>query len=201
MAYETDRPIEGEPHTPKDPASSSGLAPLPYHPNLKRELQSVTGALLLAYLEIHHPAPRDPNGAILNTPVTLDLDAVAADLGVSRRTLCISLSILSAWWPTEEARGRAARSGLEFFNLSHHATPDGIVTPQRARGLGDEAQSSDYAATLHNLTISCKSSELTLLVSHFKRPNIYYPGGPITPFQRQLHTSWHKKNTFEIHGQ
>ena len=51
--------------------------------------------------------------------MTLDLDAVAADLQVSRRTLLVNLSILSAWWPTEEARSRAARSGRDFLNPDH----------------------------------------------------------------------------------
>jgi hypothetical protein len=132
MAHETDRPIQRRPHTPKDPVSPSRLPPLPYHPNLKRELQSVTAALVLTYLEIHHPAPRDPNDAILNTPVTLDLDAVATDLGVSRRTLCVNLSILGAWWPTEEERSRAARAGREFLNPSHSRY--GRIKPYSATG-------------------------------------------------------------------
>lgn len=123
MTSRTHKPIEGERYTakyPRDyPALPSGLLPLPYYPNLKRELRSVTGALLLTYLEIHHPAPRGPDGAILATPVTLDLDAVAADLQVSRRTLCVNLSVLCAWWPTEEARGRAARASREFLNPDH----------------------------------------------------------------------------------
>lgn len=51
--------------------------------------------------------------------MTLNLDSVAADLGVSRRTLCVNLSVLCAWWPTEEARGRAARAGREFLNPDH----------------------------------------------------------------------------------
>jgi hypothetical protein len=132
MAHETDRPIQRRPHTPKDPVSPSRLPPLPYHPNLKRELQSVTAALVLTYLEIHHPAPRDPNDAILNTPVTLDLDAVATDLGVSRRTLCVSLSVLCAWWPEEEARSRGARAGREFLNPNH--TRYGRIKPYSATG-------------------------------------------------------------------
>ncbi len=123
MANQTDRPMEGERCAPKHlrdyPVSPSRPPTLPYHPNLKRELQSVTGALVLIYLEIHHPAPRDSNGTIVAAPVTLDLDAVAADLQVSRRTLLVNLSILCAWWPTEEARSRAARSGREFLNPDH----------------------------------------------------------------------------------
>jgi hypothetical protein len=116
------RPI-GERDTPMRPAEvpmpRSAIEPLPYFPNLKRELRSVAAALLLTYLEIHHPAPRGPDDAILPTPVTLDLDAVAADLQVSRRTLLVNLSILCAWWPMEEARSRAARAGRDFLNPDH----------------------------------------------------------------------------------
>jgi len=123
MAHGTDRPIEGEwyaPTHPRDyPVLPSGLPPLPYHPHLKRELRSVTAALVLTYLEIHHPAPRGPDGAILTTPVTLDLDAVAANLSVTSRTLLVNLSILCAWWPTEEARSRAARAGRDFLKPDH----------------------------------------------------------------------------------
>jgi len=38
---------------------------------------------------------------------------------VSRRTLCVNLAILCTWWPTEEARGRAARADREFINPDH----------------------------------------------------------------------------------
>src|ERR1039458_4821355 len=103
----------------KAPLPPSTIEPLPYFPNLHRHIHSVTASLVLTYLEIHHPAPRDSNGTILAAPVTLDLDAVAADLQVSRRTLCVNLSVLCAWWPTEEARGRAARASREFLNPDH----------------------------------------------------------------------------------
>src|SRR5579871_6379281 len=98
---------------------SSNLEPLPYFPNLRGELHGVTASLLFTYLEIHHPAPRETSGAILATPVTLDLDSVAADLQVSRRTLCVNLSVLCTWWPTELARSSAARAGREFINPNH----------------------------------------------------------------------------------
>lgn len=123
MTNATDRAIERERNTPKDPRDDPAcrfhMPPLPYHPGLKRELQSVTGALLLIYLEIHHPAPKGAGGEICTPSVTLDLDAVAADLEVSRRTLCVNLSVLCAWWPTEEARSRAACAGREFLNPDH----------------------------------------------------------------------------------
>ena len=119
--YDT-RPI-GERNTPmrpsKVPMPPSAIEPLPYFPNLKGQLRGVTASLVLTYLEIHHPAPRGPDGAILTTPVTLNLDAVAADLQVTRRTLLVNLSILCAWWPTEEGRCRAARASREFLNPDH----------------------------------------------------------------------------------
>lgn len=119
--YDT-RPI-GERNTPMRPSEvpmpRSAIEPLPYFPNLKGQLRGVTASLVLTYLEIHRPAPRGPNGAILTTPVTLNLDAVAADLQVTSRTLLVNLSILCAWWPTEEARRCAARAGREFLNPDH----------------------------------------------------------------------------------
>jgi hypothetical protein len=95
------------------------LLPLPYYPNLKRELRSVTGALLLTYLEIYYPAPQDVSGAILRTPVTLHLDQISEDLQISRRTLFTALCVLATRWGSEEARGRAARARREFLNPAH----------------------------------------------------------------------------------
>src|ERR1035437_10097367 len=116
------RPI-GKPKMTIQPSKASvppsTIEPLPYFPNLKSQLRGVTASLVLTYLEIHHPAPRDSNGTILAAPVTLDLDAVAADLQVSRRTLCVTLSVLCTWWPTEKARSSAARAGREFLNPDH----------------------------------------------------------------------------------
>src|ERR1039458_4713752 len=123
MANQNDTWQVGECDTPmrppKVPMLRSTIEPLPYFPNLKGQLRGVTASLMLTYLEIHHPAPRDSNGTILTAPVTLNLDAVAADLQVSNRTLCVTLCVLCAWWPTEEARGRAARAGREFINADH----------------------------------------------------------------------------------
>jgi hypothetical protein len=101
------------------PMLPSTIEPLPYFPNLHRCIHSVTASLVLTYLEIYHPAPRDSNGTILTAPITLNLDAVAADLQVSRRTLCVCLSVLCTWWPTDMARLRAARCCREFVNPDH----------------------------------------------------------------------------------
>jgi len=101
------------------PMLPSTIEPLPYFPNLHRCIYSVTASPVLTYLEIHYPAPRDSNDTILAAPVTLNLDVVAADLQVSRRTLCVNLSGLCTWWPTENARWNAARASREFLNPDH----------------------------------------------------------------------------------
>jgi hypothetical protein len=92
---------------------------LPYHPNLKRELRSVTGSLVLTYLEIYHPVPQDSSGTVLHAPVTLHLGQISEDLQISRRTLFTALCVLAARWESEEARARAARAGREFINPAH----------------------------------------------------------------------------------
>ncbi len=123
MVNQYGKPMEGERHTPKYPrdypALPSGLLPLPFYPNLKRELRSVTGALVLTYLEIYHPPPQDASGALLREPVTLHLDQISEDLQISRRTLFTALCVLAARWGSEEARARAARAGREFLNPAH----------------------------------------------------------------------------------
>ena len=116
MANQYGRPMEGERYTPKYshdyPALPSGLLPLPYYPNLKRELRSVTGALVLTYLEIYHPPLQDASGALLSAPVTLHLDQISEDLQISRRTLFTALCVLAARWGSEEARARAAADNV-----------------------------------------------------------------------------------------
>ncbi|MGD0831032.1 MAG: hypothetical protein ABR907_08830 [Terracidiphilus sp.] len=123
MENQYGRPMEGERHTPKYPrdypALPSGLQPLPFYPNLKRELRSVTGALVLTYLEIYHPPLQDSSGALLGAPVTLHLDQISEDLQISRRTLFTALCVLAARWGSEEAWARAARAGREFLNPAH----------------------------------------------------------------------------------
>jgi len=105
------------------PMLPSTIEPLPYFPNLHRCIHGVTASLVLTYLEIHHPAPRDTSNQryqrVTSLPVTLNLDAVAADLQVSRRTLNVNLSVLCTWWPTEKARWLAARACREFLNPDH----------------------------------------------------------------------------------
>ena len=123
MANQNGKPMEGERHSPKYPrdypALPSGLQPLPFYPNLKRELRSVTGALVLTYLEIYYPPPQDASGALLSAPVTLHLDQISEDLQISRRTLFTAMCVLAARWGSEEACARAARAGREFLNPAH----------------------------------------------------------------------------------
>ena len=123
MTSRTHKPIEGERYKAKYqrdyPALPSGLLPLPFYPNLKRELRSVTAVLVLTYLEAYYPTPQDASGALLRAPVTLHLDQISEDLQISRRTLFTALCVLAARWGSEETRGRAARAGREFLNPAH----------------------------------------------------------------------------------
>jgi hypothetical protein len=100
----------------------SDLAPLPYYPNLKLALRSVTASIVMTYLETHLPAPDPPPGSrpsVSSLPVTLSIDKVARDLCISRRTLYVSLCILASRWKTEEARACAARANREFHVPQH----------------------------------------------------------------------------------
>jgi hypothetical protein len=102
--------------------------PLPYWASLAKVLHGPTLALVLTYLEFHHPAPQDtsePHSRASEQPVVLDCDSVCADLGVSRRTLHIAFSCLGTCWSTEEERGRVARAGREFINPAHSLAPQG----------------------------------------------------------------------------
>jgi hypothetical protein len=93
----------------------SQIDPIPYYPNLHRQLHSFTASIILAYLEIHHPAPQDYPAA----PVTVDPDIVSHNLQVGRRTLLTAFSVIGTWWKTEELRARGARANREFLNPLH----------------------------------------------------------------------------------
>ena len=104
------------------------IEPLPYCPSLAKTLHGPTLALVLTYLEIHHPAQQEPksgNSALKDAPLIIDCDIVCDALGVSRRTLHIAFSCLGCWWSTEDDRGRAARAGREFLNPKHSLGPSG----------------------------------------------------------------------------
>lgn len=108
----------------------SQIDPIPYYPNLHRQLHSLNATLLLTYLEIHYPAPQDDPEA----SVTIDADTITRDLQTARRTLLVSLSILSVFWRGEEARARGARANREFLQPDHsrHGTtkPYSITGPK-----------------------------------------------------------------------
>ena len=142
--------------------------PIPYHAQLAKTLHGPTLALVLTYLEIHHPIPQDPTDGpqtLRNAPVTIDCDLVCADLGISRRTLHIALNCLGCWWKTEVDRVRGARAGREFLNPDHAGPPKGhdpvkiySVTGSRAyafpRTLTIRRNPSKLASTLQSSGIS-----------------------------------------------
>ena len=104
------------------------IEPLPYYSSLAKVLHGPTLALVLTYLEFHHPAQQDsPDGrpGSRNDPIIIDCDTACQALGISRRTLHIAFNCLGCWWSTEEARGRAARVGREFLNPAHSLPPKG----------------------------------------------------------------------------
>jgi hypothetical protein len=104
------------------------LEPIPYFSGLAKVLHGPTLALVLTYLEWHHPAPQDSPDGIQgpqNGPVIIDCDVVSAALGISRRTLHIALACLGMCWSTEAERVRAARAEREFLNTAHSLKPSG----------------------------------------------------------------------------
>jgi hypothetical protein len=126
MANQYDTRPFGEHNTPmrpsKAPMPRSTIEPLPYFPALCRLLSGVTISLVVCYLEIHHPAPEPDLQSFTghqNPPIFLDCDQACEDLGVSRRTLHVSLCCLSTWWSSELERQRAARASREFLNPDH----------------------------------------------------------------------------------
>ena len=108
--------IDERPAVQREPST---IPPVPYHPNLKLALNSVTASILLTYLETHHPAPPAAPGRLSSLPVIIDLDQVAQDLQVSRRTLRLTLSQLGVWVRSEDQRWRAHRAGREFLQPGH----------------------------------------------------------------------------------
>jgi hypothetical protein len=98
---------------------ASTIPPVPYYPKLKLALKSVTASILLMYLETHYPAPPAVPGRLSSPPVTIDLDQVAQDLQLSRRTLRLCLSQIGVWMRSEEQRFRAHRAGREFIQPEH----------------------------------------------------------------------------------
>ena len=125
--------------------------PLPYYAGLAKVLHGPTLALVLTYLEFHHPAPQDPPESYPGAqerPVMLDCDMACQALGISRRTLHIALCCLGCWWGTEESRVRAARVDREFLNPSHHGPPKGHDPVKPYSVTGTKAWSESRSLTI-----------------------------------------------------
>jgi len=125
---------------------------MPYYPNLKAVLRSVTASLVFTYLEIYHPHSQDASGALLRAPVTLHLDQISEDLQISRRTLrppvpvesspsCHlfqGFPVLSSWESPEKLNLVAFHGNLwiagdplrprHSFNLDYAVRPASLVT-------------------------------------------------------------------------
>jgi hypothetical protein len=111
------------------------IAPLPFFPALGKLLSGVTISIVVCYLEIHHPAPASDFQSFAghaNPPIYLDCDRAAAELGVSRRTLHLSLCCIGTWYRVEGERERSARAGREFLNPLH--TRHGKIKPYSITG-------------------------------------------------------------------
>lgn len=123
MTNQRGRPLTKEPEGFLQRAGyvqeASAIDPLPYFPNIVRQVRGPTNAMVLTYLEMIYPAPQDANGAILDRAVTIDCDQACQDIQVSRRTLHVALRCLGSWFLTEDARGLAERAGRAFINSDH----------------------------------------------------------------------------------
>jgi hypothetical protein len=110
--------------------------PIPYYPNLKNHVGGLTAAILMIYLESHYPAPQDPIkrgfDRISSLPVRLDSERICTDLQFNRRTLVITLSEISRWFPSEAARARAHGASREFIEPRH--TRYGTLKPYSIAG-------------------------------------------------------------------
>lgn len=96
-------------------APYSQLPPLPFWPNLKRVLQSHGAALLLIYLEVVYPPPRD----LSDRPFLLDPDRTRIDIQVSHSSLVNTAKRFCVWFRSERALRLAQLAGREFF-ATHH---------------------------------------------------------------------------------
>ena len=120
MGVSKRKKVDKKPNAAGEPST---IEPIPYTPNLKRQLGSVFASILFTYLEIHHPAPQDEKPRISSLPVDIDMDTIARDLQVSRRTLQLSFPMLACWFSSERERVGAQSGGKEFFTLKHSQYP------------------------------------------------------------------------------
>ena len=159
---------------PKDFLKRAGYAqelstidPLPYFPNIVRQVRGPTNAMVLTYLEMIHPAPQDENEAILDRAVTIDCDQACQDIQVSRRTLHVALRCLGAWYLTEDLRGRAERAGRVFINTDHSL--NGVIKCYSVVG------SKDFLAAHNRIAIKRNLPHLNALFDRAGMPYLQCP--------------------------
>jgi hypothetical protein len=99
----------------------------------------VNAALVITYLEMHHPSPPPESGRRYGLPVEVNFARMADELAVDRRTLGIALLCVSTWFEDERVRLGAVRAGREFLNLKHSRFAKlklySIVAPRAWRSL------------------------------------------------------------------
>src|ERR1700757_3639155 len=96
------------------PQARSTIGPLPYYPELRRKLRWHGPAILLAYLEIHHPE--------ITNPLLVDLPRIQADLVVGRGLFWTYFNPIGTVFQTREDLWRAQRAGREFIRADRQCT-------------------------------------------------------------------------------
>ena len=173
----------------------STIEPLPYFPNLKSQLRGVTASLVLTYLEIHHPAPRDSNGTILAGPGNPRLGRrCSRSASVPQDPLRHPLSTL--YVVADEKRLEVAQPApaVSFSILTTPATAAGSSTPQQARKHGAWARLFGFGATSRHSLVFCRKPEFQRSRFQFLYSLSQFPNWPTAPFQRPLPSRPAKKN-------
>ena len=89
------------------PQERSTIGPIPYYPELRRTLRWHGLAILLVYLEIHHPE--------IQFPLFVDLRRIQVDLVVGRELFWTYFNPLGTVFQKPEDLWRAQRSRREFI--------------------------------------------------------------------------------------
>jgi hypothetical protein len=89
------------------PQERSTIGPIPYYPELRRTLRWHGPAILLVYLEIHHPE--------IQSPLFVDLRRIQVDLVVGRELFWTYFNPLGTVFQKPEDLWRAQRSRREFI--------------------------------------------------------------------------------------
>jgi hypothetical protein len=93
------------------PQTRSIIGPLPYYPELRRTLRWHGPAILLVYLEIHHPE--------IQSPLFVDLRRIQVDLVVGRELFWTYFNPLGTVFQKPEDLRRVQRAGREFIRQDH----------------------------------------------------------------------------------